>query len=201
MTSKESHTSIFSQPDDIKRYNSYESQINNIPDYADTSCISSSNNTQTRPSIFGSKEEGNNNIEEYKDHSYIHTEEKEEEKKKKNEINKLINKYLNIYIDTDTDTHTGKDRDSSSSEYSLISSDMENFKNINELSKMNIKNDKELVNKNTEFEKINTIPESNVLYDDIHIITKKKISRDLSKIRININHLNTLRNSNISCTY
>ncbi|KNG75364.1 hypothetical protein PFMG_01387 [Plasmodium falciparum IGH-CR14] len=201
MTSKESHTSIFSQPDDIKRYNSYESQINNIPDYADTSCISSSNNTQTRPSIFGSKEEGNNNIEEYKDHSYIHTEEKEEEKKKKNEINKLINKYLNIYIDTDTDTHTGKDRDSSSSEYSLISSDMENFKNINELSKMNIKNDKELVNKNTEFEKINTIPESNVLYDDIHIITKKKISRDISKIRININHLNTLRNSNISCIY
>ncbi|SPJ12519.1 conserved Plasmodium protein, unknown function [Plasmodium sp. DRC-Itaito] len=188
ITSKESNTSIFSKPGDIKRCNTYESQLNNIPDYADTSYISSSNNKQTHPSSIGSKEEGNNNIEDYKNHSCIHIE--ENEKKKKNEINNLINKYLNIYIDTD----------SSSSEYSLISSDMENFKNINDLSKMNIKNDKELVKKNIAFENINTIPKSNVLCDDIHII-RKKISRDISKIMININLLNTLRNSNISSIY
>ncbi|SOV82471.1 conserved Plasmodium protein, unknown function [Plasmodium sp. gorilla clade G3] len=188
ITSKESRTSIFSQPDEIKRCNTYESQLNNISNHEDISYISSSNNKQTQPSIIGSNEEGNNNIEEYKENSYIHIE--ENEKKKKNEINNLINKYLNIYIDTD----------SSSSEYSLISSDMENIKNKNDLSKINIKNDKEEVKKNTTFENINTIPESNVLYDDIHIF-RKKISRDISKIMININLLNKLRNSNISCIY
>ncbi|SOV24863.1 conserved Plasmodium protein, unknown function [Plasmodium sp. DRC-Itaito] len=191
ITSKESLSSIFSQNDSIKRCNTYESQLNNIPDYADTSYISSTNNKEATPSIIGSNEEGNNNIQECKEHSYIHIEENEEKnKKKKNEINNLINKYLNIYIDTD----------SSSSEYSLITSDMENIKNENDLSKININNDKEELKKNNSCENINTIPESNVLYDDINII-RKKISKDISKIRININLINTLRNSNISCIY
>ncbi|SOV18756.1 conserved Plasmodium protein, unknown function [Plasmodium sp. gorilla clade G2] len=191
ITSKESLSSIFSQHDSIKRCNTYESQLNNIPDYADTSYISSTNNKEATTSVIGSNEEGNNNIQECKDHSYIHIEENEEKnKKKKNEINNLINKYLNIYIDTD----------SSSSEYSLISSDMEKIKNENHLSKMNINNDKEELKKNNSFKNINKIPESNVLYDDINII-RKKISKDISKIRININLLNTLRNSNISCIY
>ncbi|CXI55229.1 conserved Plasmodium protein, unknown function [Plasmodium berghei] len=118
------------------------------------------------------------------------------EKKRRNEINKLINKYINIYNNCESD----------SSEYSILSRGKETDKSckndINNKNKTEKMENEENENKNEKDKeenpnKIININNKENNYDDINKIVKN----DILKIYISIKFLKKLRKCNLSCTY
>ncbi|SBS97724.1 hypothetical protein POVCU1_040440 [Plasmodium ovale curtisi] len=137
------------------------------------------------------------------------------EEKRKNELNDLINKYVTIYDDFD----------SSSCDYSIMSSDEENSnislnfdkthkdKNFpihnehHEVKKGEIKQE----NEENEIDKIGMIKRSDKTSPNMNNTDdteknfvdniKKQIEKELSMINMDINFLQKLRNCNVSCMY
>ncbi|SCM02849.1 conserved Plasmodium protein, unknown function [Plasmodium chabaudi chabaudi] len=118
------------------------------------------------------------------------------EKKRKNEINKLINKYVNIYNNCESD----------SSEYSILSSGKEtdqsckndtNNENTTEQMKSEENENKNEKDMEEPPNKIININSKGNNYDNMNKIVKN----DILKIYISIKFLKKLRKCNLSCTY